>query len=665
MSKKRINQKTKERCLLTEVAPYETPTLFSNWGSYNYLLALKKATAQPALLKKLYGVNHKPTSAPFKYRIKKDSLSTRTLYLVHPNNSENIVEFYQKHDVAILRACKRSPISLRSPHHVAKLFTSGVGINNEDEDVEDITSETAFASSYFTYSRFSHLHKFFDSDEYSELEKRFSLMRHLDITKFFPSLYTHSVSWAVRGKRRTKNQRFGKDKQNNKIANESFDVAFDDLLQQLNYRETHGIPIGPELCRIFSEVILQKIDSTVISKLKQGGFELGKEYWCYRYIDDYFLFFNDENTYVQFHKGLSDELEKFKLYLNDDKNHASTRPFISPVSIRKLEISSYLIDLLNRKNELRSRWSSNEVNKLRALIKDDKVMFSGVSAFLLSSLLSQIRKLHKPAPNGVPQKNLFDALYVYLDLAFHAFQMDIRVATSFKITAIVLEITKNLSRLPLFEQSKLMDKIVTEMRSALESALFQGSSVECLNLLIAQAIFSDKYPLAPSIIDNCVKKLRALHDDEYSDQTKKRLTYFEIVSLIFYFRDIPAYQILRDSVLADANQAITELNPCEYAETALLLLDLTSCPHLTNVEKGELIKVAMLHDSKNVNASDIGQFRNFVSDHCWYFNWTPITPKAMKELANGEQDELNPNYDLARHEMLQTHLLKKQLLIVY
>ena len=37
MSKARINQKTKERCLLTEIAPYETPTLFSNWGSYRNL----------------------------------------------------------------------------------------------------------------------------------------------------------------------------------------------------------------------------------------------------------------------------------------------------------------------------------------------------------------------------------------------------------------------------------------------------------------------------------------------------------------------------------------------------------------------------------------------------------------------------------------------------
>jgi len=662
MSKTRINQKTKERCLLTEIVPYETPTLFSNWGSYNYVRSLKDAPS-PRFLKKLFSPDS--TTVPFKYRIKKDGLSSRTLYLVHPANSERIVEFYRKYDIAIIRACKRSQISLRAPHHVAKFYTSGQGIGNEEQAVEDITAETAYASSYFTYSRFSHLHKFFDSDEYSELEKRYSQMRHLDIAKFFPSLYTHSVSWAVRGKRRTKSQRFGNDKQNNKIAKEAFDIAFDDLLQQLNYRETHGIPIGPELCRIFSEVILQKIDSTVVSKLKEYGLELGREYWCYRYIDDFFLFFNAENTYVQFYRALSEELEKFKLYLNPDKNHSATRPFISPVSVRKLEISFYLKDLFNRKLELRCRSSSGEVNKLRALIKDDEVLFSGVSAFLLSSLFKQMRRLYSAAPIGVSSDKLYEVLYVYLDLSFHAFQMDIRVATSLKITAIVLEVVKSLNRLPLPDQAKLMDKIVFEMRCALESALFQGSSVECLNLIITNALFSEKYPLPPSLLNICITRFREQHDDEYSARGRKRLTYFEIVSLIHYFRNTPAYRDLKASALEDAKEAISEFDTREYAETAHLLLDLVSCPFLENVDKDGLIRVAMSHETQNVTPEDIGHFRNFVAKHSWYFNWMPSAAQAVDATPEGGHDDSNPNFDMARHKMLKTHLMKKQLLLSY
>ena len=215
MSKAKINQRTKERCLLTEITPYETPTLFSNWGSYNYILRLSE-TQQPTYLKKLFSCGS--ASVPFKYRISKDGVSTRTLSLVHPNSSYDIVAFYTKYDIAIIRACRRSPLSLRAPHHIAKFYTDGKGVEVEDKQVEDITEQTAHASSYFAYSRFSHLHKFFESDDFTELEKRYSQMRHLDISKFFPSLYTHSISWAARGKIRTKNQRFGGDKKNAKIS---------------------------------------------------------------------------------------------------------------------------------------------------------------------------------------------------------------------------------------------------------------------------------------------------------------------------------------------------------------------------------------------------------------------------------------------------------------
>jgi hypothetical protein len=246
--------------------------------------------------------------------------------------------------------------------------------------------------------------------------------------------------------------------------------------------------------------------------------------------------------------------------------------------------------------------------------------------------------------------------------------MDIRVATSFKITAIILEVTQNLNRLPLPDQAKLMDKIVFEMRRAFESALFQGSSIECMNLLIASAIFSDKFPLAPALIEDCINRLRDQHDDEYSIRNRKRMAYFEIVTLIYYFRDNQAYKNLKASLLAEAKEAIAAFNPCEYSETAHLLLDLTSCPFLEKAEKDELIDAAMrqeLEQNQKLTAPDIACFRNFVSKHSWYFNWTPAAPVATKAVPETEGDEPNPNFNLERHEMLQTHLLKKQLLLAY
>ncbi len=662
MSKARINQKAKARCLLTEIAPYETPTLFSNWGSYNYICSIKD-NPHPPYLKKLF--ERKNTSVPYKYRINKDGLSTRTLSLVHPNNSDQIVNFYDRYDIAIIRACRRSLFSLRAPHRIARFYTFSKGLANEDRNVESITEETAYASSYFAYDRFSHLYKFFDSDEFTELEKRFSQMQHLDIATFFPSLYTHSVSWAIRGKVRAKHQQFGSGRPSKNDVAPAFDVAFDGLLRHLNYEETHGIPIGPELCRIFSEVILQKIDSTVAEKLKANKLVLGKEYWCYRYIDDYYVFFNDSNVFARFRKCLCEELEKYKLYLNRDKDRAATRPFISNLSIRKLDISLYLNELYDRRAKLRSCKSANEINKLRALIKHGEVGFSGVSAFLLTSLFTHIRRIFRALEVEADHIKLFEVLYVYLDLTFHVFQMDIRVVTSFKISAIILEITRNLNRLPLSDQARLMDKIVFEARSAFESALFQGNSVECMNILITNAIFSDKYPIAPRVIEECIRRLQDRHDDEYTAKGKGRITYFEIVSLLFYLRDNPLYGTLKALVLAESKEAMSRYDPRHYSETAYLLLDLSACPFLSTTEKDDIIQTAMRLESDNVTVSDVGCFRNFVGKYNWYFNWVPLAPGAIKTGLERDNDEMNPNYNLNRHEMLNVHLLKKQHCLAY
>ena len=392
---------------------------------------------------------------------------------------------------------------------------------------------------------------------------------------------------------------------------------------------------------------------------------MGKELWCYRYIDDFYIFFNEQGVFAQFFKCLSQELEKYKLYLNDGKEHAASRPFISPLSIRKLEISAYINDLCNRRHELRSKRSSGEINRLRSLIKDEEVPFSGVSAFLLSSLLKQLRKLYKMPQSTMGDVRLFDILYVYLDLAFHAFHMDIRVVTSFRITAIVLEVTRNLNRLPLAEQAKLMDKIIFELRGGVESAIFQGFSVECMNLFIANALFCDRHPLTAAVINDYIVRLRRQHDDEYSAKSAKRLSYFEIVSLMYYIGDNPRYREVKTALLAESKQIFCALDPCEYAEAAYLLLDLSACPFLGDAEKDVIIDAGMRHQSKIITTSDVGHFRNFVSDFSWYFNWTPTHPAQMRTFLDSESEEPNANYDLVRHEMLEAHLLKKQFMLSY
>lgn len=73
-----------------------------------------------------------------------------------------------------------------------------------------------------------------------------------DITRFYPSLYTHSIPWAAYGKEAVKGS----------LKNYEGSVAdrLDVLVRSCNRNQTVGIPIGPETSRILAEIVSSRID---------------------------------------------------------------------------------------------------------------------------------------------------------------------------------------------------------------------------------------------------------------------------------------------------------------------------------------------------------------------------------------------------------------------
>ncbi len=74
-----------------------------------------------------------------------------------------------------------------------------------------------------------------------------------DITRFYPSIYTHSIPWAAYGKEKVKSG-MG-------YYRGSFADRIDVLVRACNRNQTIGIPIGPETSRIIAEVISSRIDA--------------------------------------------------------------------------------------------------------------------------------------------------------------------------------------------------------------------------------------------------------------------------------------------------------------------------------------------------------------------------------------------------------------------
>lgn len=88
------------------------------------------------------------------------------------------------------------------------------------------------------------------------LGKRY--MIHTDISKCYPSIYTHAIPWALVGKDVAKNN-IGKYKE--------WYNQIDHFAQISKNGETHGLLIGPHTSNILSEIILCAIDKELSKKI--------------------------------------------------------------------------------------------------------------------------------------------------------------------------------------------------------------------------------------------------------------------------------------------------------------------------------------------------------------------------------------------------------------
>jgi hypothetical protein len=126
-----------------------------------------------------------------------------------------------------------------------------------------------------------------------------------DISRFFPSIYTHSIPWAIMGKTIAKAAHAA-----NRL-NGTWQDGTDVFSRSINNNQTVGIPIGPDTSRLLAEVLLSCIDVELANKFKHlTGF---------RYIDDYEFAFPTRAEAEEVLSFLQHLLNEFELALNPNK----------------------------------------------------------------------------------------------------------------------------------------------------------------------------------------------------------------------------------------------------------------------------------------------------------------------------------------------------------
>lgn len=639
MSKLQIKADKKDllRPLLTDTAPYETPLMFSNDGLYENLKNHKNTENifHSEIMSTLFAKSDIYTK-PYAYKINKGSGSLRNMSLIHPSNQLKYAEFYNQFDGMITHYCKNSVSSIRSPIKVGNMYyvdgfsdaLSKYRLDKVDTLKDDLLSR--FSTSYFAYNGYNRLHKFINSYEYLRLEKKYPFLITMDVSRCFETIYTHSISWA------TKNKEFSKLNANKYSFGNNFDV----LMQRSNYNETNGIPIGAEISRIFSEIILESIDQSAIDKLSEYGYVYNRDYFVRRYVDDYYIYTKDKETQEIVSGNFIDRLSDYNLSINQSKTTVDERPFFSKRSSAMLkladEIDSFHDSItkvsydsegnklvfpvnIRRKNSV----ISNFTKRVKGICADYEQTYESVSTYVIVSVFNRIVKIiesyehRKDSVADYDYRALFETL---LETSFFFYSVSPVVSASYTIGKIVI-ISNRFFDEELSDESPTIKQIIYDGCTRLiKSNVYQAPNyidnhitLEKINIFIALEEIGNEYALPAEFLkDNLING--------------KNLGYFEIISLLFYIKNNQEYDAIKKTIYDRLKIIFRDFTGIETESgVAHLFLDIASCPYINDSFRKKILKKYrnIVGLPKLTEVDEDSQCEYFFNN-CWFVNWNNI-----------------------------------------
>lgn len=667
---------SKERVLFSDVLPYECPIIFSNRYLYRFLAKYlwigeeqkidniawnvlkqskrwdqKDANAFAALLfgcyekgKRIGPLQHKLNDLfyPYQFNIAHKTNKNRTLSIIHSYNQWQVVEFYEQYKYSILYLCNQSSYSIRKPHKIAQYFYYRDRLHrklsgHESDKVELFFNEYENLKTYFSYEKYANIYKFYEDYRYQRAEKKFKYLVKFDLQSCFDSIYTHTISWATAG---------GADKVKVLPGYHGSWVgdAFDNLMQSVNARETNGIVIGPEFSRIFAEIILQYIDQKVEQELLEKNLRQKSTYECYRYVDDYFLFYNDEKDKNLFMESLTKRLKEFKLQISPSKTEEFERPFITKVTIAKQRIENLLSNIFSIPlwEEIESNSSTekdtedkdldkdrevlekkfniylpaNDVNtQIKVIVKECGIEYRDIANYLLEKISQRLdtflnryeigfkkyeRLMSKEETNKDDvethaqraQRKLTSYLVSLIDVTFFVFNSNRQINTTLKLQKIMNSIiiyakrhgdfkVNHAVRFQTISKDIIFKKIQDEIALVLTTTDSHRSTLhESLYLLILAKELGYAYLLAPEVIKSFIEK------------SELQYNLFACLILLYYYANHKCYDsqkaLLKEEILKKY-RLVTESERKRNSELTILTADMMTCPFVNDAYKQNLL----------------------------------------------------------------------------
>lgn len=186
------------------------------------------------------GSKNNLTTQPAIHNLARTGTLRRKLTIPNPVNQYQIARAVAEGWTELKSACVVSPISLTTPRYL-KHGVRAISAKHPFDAIPVARARSRTASRYLLAT---------------------------DLSQFYPSIYTHSIPWALHTKR------VAKAKQNDySLLGNVLDLA----VRNGQDKQTIGIPIGPDTSLVIAEAILSSVDVQLDGAITRRGF---------RYIDD-------------------------------------------------------------------------------------------------------------------------------------------------------------------------------------------------------------------------------------------------------------------------------------------------------------------------------------------------------------------------------------------
>jgi hypothetical protein len=149
----------------------------------------------------------------------------------------------------------------------------------------------------------------------AEISASFDNLLIADVSRFYGTLYTHAIPWALHTKS------WAKKHLNTPIYDHSLGAKLDTAVRKGNDNQTIGIPVGPDSSRILSEIVAVAVDKELRSSLKVSSSCL------LRNVDDWYVGFDTAGQAEDAIAAIATACRTYQLEIHPDKTrsaHAGT-----------------------------------------------------------------------------------------------------------------------------------------------------------------------------------------------------------------------------------------------------------------------------------------------------------------------------------------------------